>query len=80
MKCSINYTDLEVRVREFARSVARREEGATAVEYGLMVALIAVVIIGAVIVLGDQLNDDLHRRSAAPSPTPDASPGSQLDM
>ena len=31
------------------------EEGATAVEYGLMVALIAVVIIGAVTLLGDKL-------------------------
>ena len=34
-----------------------REEGATAVEYGLMVALIAVVIIGAVTTLGTNLND-----------------------
>jgi pilus assembly protein Flp/PilA len=33
------------------------EEGATAVEYGLMVALIAVVIIGAVILLGENLRD-----------------------
>ncbi|MEV8508548.1 Flp family type IVb pilin [Actinoplanes sp. NPDC051475] len=32
------------------------DEGATAVEYGLMVALIAVVIIGAVILLGDNLS------------------------
>lgn len=37
---------------------ARRDEekGATAVEYGLMVALIAVVIIGAVTLLGNNLN------------------------
>ena len=47
------YTDLEVRVREFARK-ARRDEGATAVEYGLMVALIAVVIIAAVDPPGQQ--------------------------
>ena len=32
------------------------EEGATAVEYGLMVALIAVVIIAAVLFLGGALN------------------------
>lgn len=32
------------------------ERGATAVEYGLMVALIAIVIIGAVTVLGSNLN------------------------
>ena len=34
----------------------RDERGATAVEYGLMVALIAIVIIAAVIVLGDNLS------------------------
>ncbi len=32
------------------------DKGATAVEYGLMVALIAVVIIGAVTLLGNNLN------------------------
>jgi pilus assembly protein Flp/PilA len=35
----------------------RDEKGATAVEYGLMVGLIAVVIIGAVSLLGGQLDD-----------------------
>lgn len=35
----------------------RSEKGATAVEYGLMVALIAIVIIGAVSLLGDELSD-----------------------
>ena len=34
----------------------RSDRGATAVEYGLMVALIAVVIIGAVTLLGHQLS------------------------
>jgi len=33
------------------------EEGATAVEYGLMVALIAVVVITAVALLGTNLSD-----------------------
>ena len=33
------------------------EEGATAVEYALMVALIAVVIIGAVTFLGDSVSN-----------------------
>lgn len=32
-----------------------REEGATAVEYGLLVALIAAVIIATVVVLGKQI-------------------------
>ena len=34
----------------------RNDRGATAVEYGLMVALIAIVIIGAVTLLGSRLN------------------------
>lgn len=36
--------------------LVRDEEGATAVEYGLIVGLIAVVIIAAVILLGQNLN------------------------
>jgi pilus assembly protein Flp/PilA len=35
----------------------RGEKGATAVEYGLMVALIAIVIIAAVVVLGTNLSE-----------------------
>jgi len=37
----------------------RDESGATAIEYGLIVALIAVVIIGAVTTLGSNLNTSL---------------------
>jgi pilus assembly protein Flp/PilA len=37
--------------------LATSEEGATAVEYCVMVALIAVVIIAAVILLGNALSD-----------------------
>lgn len=36
-----------------ARMLTRSERGATAVEYGLMVALIAAVIISAVVLLGN---------------------------
>ena len=42
----------------------REEKGATAVEYGLMVGLIAVVIIAAVIALGGRL-DELFRSVVA---------------
>jgi len=35
----------------------RDDRGATAVEYGLMVALIAIVIIAAVMLLGSNLNN-----------------------
>lgn len=43
------YTNLSVRLRS--------EKGATAVEYGIMVALIAVVIIAAVTLLGGTMHD-----------------------
>lgn len=38
-----------------------REDGATAVEYGIMVALIAVVIMGAVFAVGQWLNDSSYQ-------------------
>jgi len=40
----------------FAR-FAQDESGATAIEYGLIAALISVVIIGAVSLIGGNLND-----------------------
>ena len=43
----------------------RDERGATAVEYGLMVALIAIVIIGAVTLLGGNLNAMFNNIAAA---------------
>jgi pilus assembly protein Flp/PilA len=42
---------------KFFSRFARNESGATAVEYGLIVALIAVAIIGAVTGLGTALKD-----------------------
>jgi pilus assembly protein Flp/PilA len=42
---------------EFAQKKLDRENGATAVEYGLMVGLIAVAIIAAVTLLGGKLSD-----------------------
>ncbi|WP_104136653.1 Flp family type IVb pilin [Arthrobacter sp. ZGTC131] len=47
------YTNLSARLN-------RDEKGATAVEYGIMVALIAVVIIAAVALLGGYLNDSFQ--------------------
>ena len=54
-------TDMLTSIVKFQVKVAallrdRRDRGATAVEYGLMVALIAVVIIAAVTLLGKQLS------------------------
>ncbi|WP_324642611.1 Flp family type IVb pilin [Pseudarthrobacter sp. LT1] len=63
------YTNIMIRLRS--------EKGATAVEYGIMVALIAVVIIVAVSTLGGQLgtmfsgvsSDIAHpSKTAIPSP------------
>jgi pilus assembly protein Flp/PilA len=41
---------------KFIAKIRKSDEGATAVEYGLMVALIAVVIIGAVTLIGTNLS------------------------
>ncbi|MFF1883204.1 Flp family type IVb pilin [Pseudarthrobacter sp. NPDC058196] len=63
------YTNLSVRLRS--------EKGATAVEYGIMVALIAVVIIVAVSTLGGQLQtmftnvtSDIAHPASTTVPTP----------
>ena len=46
------WTSLATRAR-----AVEREDGATAVEYGLMVALIAAVIVATVVLLGEEIND-----------------------
>ncbi|UKA57768.1 Flp family type IVb pilin [Arthrobacter sp. FW306-2-2C-D06B] len=43
-------------LRWWAQQLVRSEKGATAVEYGLLVALIAAVIVGVVATLGTQIN------------------------
>jgi len=42
---------------EFAQRFWRNESGATAIEYGLLVALISLVVITAVSTLGKHLNN-----------------------
>lgn len=49
--------DLMQNIRDFFAQIRRSQEGATAVEYGIMVALIAAVIIAAVIAIGQATND-----------------------
>lgn len=51
-------TDMLSRLVKFQVKIAalRSDRGATAVEYGLMVALIAIVIIAAVTLLGTKLS------------------------
>jgi pilus assembly protein Flp/PilA len=43
-------------MKQFAKSFLNNESGATAIEYGLIAALIAVAIIGVVNTLGQELN------------------------
>jgi pilus assembly protein Flp/PilA len=40
----------------FVRKLVRGQEGATALEYGLIAALIAAVIVGSVALLGTNIN------------------------
>ena len=50
---------------KFVTRFMKDESGATAIEYGLIVALIAVVIITAVSTLGSNLNKSLTSAGAA---------------
>jgi len=49
----------------FITRFVKDESGATAIEYGLIVALIAVVIIGAVTTLGSNLNGTMTTAGSA---------------
>lgn len=44
-----------MQIARFIKKFARDEEGVTAIEYGLIAALIAVTIIAAVTLVGDNL-------------------------
>ena len=50
---------------KFVTRLMKDESGATAIEYGLIVALIAVVIISAVTTLGTNLNTSLSTAGSA---------------
>lgn len=52
----------------FVKRFLREEEGATMVEYGLMLALIAAVCIGIVTTLGTSIQSMFQDVSAAVSP------------
>ncbi len=53
-------TDLSIKMMTPKSGLPWHEEGATAVEYAIMVALIAVVIIVAVTAVGSTLNESLE--------------------
>lgn len=50
-------------LQRWRRVRRRRDDGASAVEYGLLVALIAVVIAGTVVALGTTLKDKFDQAS-----------------
>ena len=52
-------------MKKFALRFIQDQSGATAIEYGLIVALIAVVIITAVSTLGKNLNTSLTAAGSA---------------
>lgn len=52
-------------MKQFVSRLVADESGATAIEYGLIVALIAVVIIGAVTTLGTNLNTTMSKAGSA---------------
>lgn len=52
-------------MKQFVSRLVADESGATAIEYGLIVALIAVVIIGAVTTLGTNLNSTMSKAGSA---------------
>jgi pilus assembly protein Flp/PilA len=51
-------------VNQFVRFM-QEEEGATAIEYGLLASLIAGVIVGAVTILGGNVNTSFTKVSTA---------------
>jgi len=62
---------------KFFKSLWQDEDGATAIEYGLLAALISVAIILAVTTLGGTLNSvftDVNTKIAAPAPAAPAAP------
>ena len=58
------------RIQAYINSMRKEEDGATAVEYGLMVSLIAVVIIVAVTLIGANLNLIFGRVGVGLTPAP----------
>ncbi len=52
-------------MRAFAERLLRDKSGATAIEYGLIAALISVVIIGAVTLVGSKLSGVFNRIATA---------------
>ena len=57
-------------MRNFIKRFAQDESGATAIEYGLIAALIAVAIIGTLTAIGPKLNNAFGKVSEGIEKTP----------
>ena len=57
-------------MRMFLKSFLSNQSGATAIEYGLIAALIAVVAIGAMTTIGDNLKKTFEKVSTDLAPAP----------
>lgn len=51
---------MKKKITRFIKRLSGEEKGATAIEYGLIAALIAVVIIGAVSLVGSDLGNTFN--------------------
>lgn len=51
------FLEMTSKISRFFRDLWKHEEGATAIEYGLIAALIAVIIIAAVTLVGTDLSN-----------------------
>jgi pilus assembly protein Flp/PilA len=60
-----NYVGLKTKVTNKVRGLFSSESGATAIEYGLIAALIAVVIVGVVTSIGTTLNTKFQSVAAS---------------
>lgn len=61
----IGSTHGDCAMTQLLKAFAKDQSGATAIEYGLIVALIAVVVVAAVTTLGQKLNLALGKASDA---------------
>ncbi len=60
LKLYVNYVGIKHKLAAKVRQFAGNESGATAIEYGLIAALIAVVVIGAVTAIGTNLSSKFN--------------------
>ena len=68
------YAVVQAHLREFARKIARSDDGASMVEYALLVGLIAIVLIGTIGLLSGNIEALFDRAGAELDQIPNATP------